>query len=176
MARTTKPKGMAPRIRPTGAAAAAASQPSTQPSTAASTPSKTVPAAKRSLDTTAKKKKTSEEAPPTPKRKRYRPGTVALREIRRYQKTYDVLLRKAPFARVVRDIAQNYTYLDEDGSEVSFRWQSSALMALQEASEAYLVGLFEDTNLLAIHAKRVTIMAKDMQLARRIRGLRDNFN
>jgi histone H3/H4 len=52
------------------------------------------------------------------------------------------------------------------------RFQSSAVLALQEAAEAYLVGLFEDTNLAAIHAKRVTIMPKDIQLARRIRGER----
>ncbi|CAO2638656.1 Histone H3.3 [Lemmus lemmus] len=84
---------------------------------------------------------------------RYRPGTVALREIRRYQKSTELLIRKLPFQRLVREI-------------------SAAIGALQEASEAYLVGLFEDTNLCAIHAKRVTIMPKDIQLARRIRGER----
>ena len=94
----------------------------------------------------------------------YRPGTVALREIRRYQKSTDLLLRKAPFQRFVREIAQDYK------SDV--RFQSTALLALQEASEAYLVGLFEDANLCTIHAKRVTIMPKDIQLARRIRGER----
>merc|ERR1711919_10528 len=83
---------------------------------------------------------------------RYRPGTVALREIRRYQKSTELLIRKLPFQRL--------------------RFQSAAIGALQEASEAYLVGLFEDTNLCAIHAKRVTIMPKDIQLARRIRGER----
>uniref|UniRef100_A0A8C5KTS7 Core Histone H2A/H2B/H3 domain-containing protein n=1 Tax=Jaculus jaculus TaxID=51337 RepID=A0A8C5KTS7_JACJA len=57
-------------------------------------------------------------------------------------------------------------------AKTDLRFQSSAVMALQEASEAYLVGLFEDTNLCAIHAKRVTIMPKDIQLARRIRGER----
>ena len=82
---------------------------------------------------------------------RYRPGTVALREI-----------RKLPFQRVVREIAGEY--------KSDLRFQSQAVLALQEAAEAYLVGLFEDTNLCAIHAKRVTIMPKDMQLARRIRG------
>ncbi|KAL9657474.1 hypothetical protein ABK040_016741 [Willaertia magna] len=80
---------------------------------------------------------------------RYKPGTVALREIRRYQK-------------LVREIAQDY--------KTDCRFQASAIEALQEASEAYMVGLFEDTNLCAIHAKRVTIMPKDMILARRIRG------
>ena len=95
---------------------------------------------------------------------RFRPGTVALREIRRYQKSTDLLIRKLPFQRLVREIAQEY--------KTDLRFQSAAVAALQEASEAYLVGLFEDTNLCAIHAKRVTIMPKDIQLARRIRGER----
>jgi histone H3 len=93
---------------------------------------------------------------------RFRPGTVALREIRRYQKSTDLLIRKAPFQRLIREIAQDF--------KTDLRFQSSAVLALQEASEAYLVGLFEDTNLCAIHAKRVTIMPRDIQLARRIRG------
>ena len=95
---------------------------------------------------------------------RYRPGTVALREIRKYQKSTELLIRKLPFQRLVREIAQDY--------KTDLRFQSSAVLALQEAAEAYLVGLFEDTNLCAIHAKRVTIMPKDIQLARRIRGER----
>lgn len=98
------------------------------------------------------------------KPKRYRPGTKALREIRKYQKTSDLLLRKLPFQRLVREIAQDYK---ED-----VRMQSTAILALQEAAEAYLVSLFEDTNLCAIHAKRVTIFKKDIDLARRIRGER----
>ncbi|KAH7415549.1 hypothetical protein KP509_14G051000 [Ceratopteris richardii] len=85
------------------------------------------------------------------KPRRYRPGTVALREIRKYQKSTELLIRRLPFQRLVREIAQD----------------------LKEAAEAYLVGLFEDTNLCAIHAKRVTIMPQDIQLARRIRGERD---
>ena len=93
---------------------------------------------------------------------RYRPGTVALREIRKFQKSTELLIRKLPFQRLVREIATEY--------KSDLRFQSQAVLALQEASEAYLVGLFEDTNLCAIHAKRVTIMPKDMQLARRIRG------
>eukprot|EP00834_Sanchytrium_tribonematis_P006076 NODE_417_length_7834_cov_0.489334.p5 type:complete len:139 gc:universal NODE_417_length_7834_cov_0.489334:3755-3339(-) len=93
---------------------------------------------------------------------RYRPGTVALREIRRYQKSTELLIRKLPFQRLVREIAQDF--------KTDLRFQSSAIGALQEASEAYLVGLFEDTNLAAIHAKRVTIQVKDVQLARRLRG------
>ena len=95
---------------------------------------------------------------------RYRPGTVALREIRRYQKSTELLIRKLPFQRLIREIAQDF--------KTDLRFQSSAVLALQEAAEAYLVGLFEDTNLCAIHAKRVTIMPKDIQLARRIRGER----
>ena len=95
---------------------------------------------------------------------RYRPGTVALREIRRYQKSTELLIRKLPFNRLVREIAQDF--------KTELRFQIQAIGALQEAAEAYLVGLFEDTNLCAIHAKRVTIMPKDIQLARRIRGER----
>jgi histone H3 len=98
------------------------------------------------------------------KKRRYRPGTVALREIRRYQKSTDLLIRKLPFQRLVREIASEF--------HPGLRFQATTILALQEASEAYLVGLFEDTNLCAIHARRVTIMPKDMQLARRIRGER----
>lgn len=93
---------------------------------------------------------------------RFRPGTVALREIRRYQKSTELLIRKLPFQRLVREIAQQF--------KSDLRFQASAIAAMQEAAEAYLVGIFEDTNLCAIHAKRVTIMPKDMELARRIRG------
>lgn len=95
---------------------------------------------------------------------RFKPGTVALREIRKYQKSTELLIRKLPFQRLVREIAQDF--------KTDLRFQGSAIAALQEAAEAYLVGLFEDTNLCAIHAKRVTIMPKDIQLARRIRGER----
>ena len=98
------------------------------------------------------------------KPRRYRPGTVALREIRRYQKSSELLIRRMPFQRLVREIAQTHNpYL---------QFQSGAILALQESVEAYLVGLLEDSNLCAIHAKIVTIMPKDMQLARRIRGER----
>jgi histone H3 len=101
---------------------------------------------------------------------RYRPGTVALREIRKYQNSTDLLIRKAPFQRLVREIAS--TIRDEQDKPNDLRFQSTAVLALQEAGEAYLVGLFEDSNLCAIHAKRVTLMPKDIQLARRIRGER----
>lgn len=96
--------------------------------------------------------------------RRHRPGARALQEIRRYQANSNLLIRRLPFQRLVREVVQDIN--------PKLRLQSHALAALQEASEAYLVGLFEDTNLCAIHAKRVTIMPKDIQLARRIRGER----
>ncbi|KAL8472166.1 hypothetical protein ACS0TY_028767 [Phlomoides rotata] len=83
-------------------------------------------------------------------------------EIRKYQKNTELLIRKVPFQRLVREISQDF--------RINLRFQSHAVLALQEAAEAYLVGLFEDTNLCAIHARRVTIMPKDIQLAHRIRG------
>ena len=95
---------------------------------------------------------------------RFRPGVMALREIRHYQKSSALLIRKLPFQRLVREIAQDF--------KTNLRFQSVAILCLQEAAEAYLVGLFEDTNLCAIHAKRVTITPKDLQLARPIRGER----
>ena len=100
----------------------------------------------------------------TKRKYRYRPGTLALREIRHYQKKTNLLIKRAPFARLVREIAQSFMQ--------ELRFQNSAIGALQEAAEAYLVGLFEDTNLCAIHAKRITIMPRDIQLARHIRGKR----
>ena len=93
---------------------------------------------------------------------RYRPGTVALREIRKYQKSTELLIRKAPFQRLVKEIAIDF--------KSDLQMQSTALLALQEASEAYLVRLFEDTNECAMHRERVTIMPKDMRLAQCIRG------
>lgn len=94
--------------------------------------------------------------------RKFRPGTQALREIRRYQKSSELLIRRLPFQRTVREIAQDM--------RADLKFQSAAMLALQEAAEAYLVGLFEDTNLIAIHGRRVTIMQRDLQLARRIRG------
>lgn len=96
-------------------------------------------------------------------RNRYRPGQLALREISKYQKNTELLMRKIPFQRLVREI----TY---DVDPKDYRFQASALLALQEAAEAYIVGLYEDTNLASIHAKRVTIMPKDIALSKRIRG------
>ena len=88
--------------------------------------------------------------------KKFRPGTTALKDIRHFQKSTALLIRKLPFQRLVREIAQDF--------KTDLRFQQAAIRALQEAAEAYLVGLFEDTNLCAIHAKRVTIMPKDVQL------------
>ncbi|XP_037109632.1 histone H3-like centromeric protein A isoform X2 [Syngnathus acus] len=101
--------------------------------------------------------------PMPPRRRRYRPGTKALMEIRKFQKSTELLIRKAPFSRLVREVCQSY-------GRSALRWQVFALMALQEAAEALLVLLFSDANLCAIHAKRVTIFPRDLQLGRRIRG------
>lgn len=132
-----------------------------------------------------------DDEPRTRKPRRYKPGTLALKEIRRYQKSTDLLMLKLPFSRLVRSlllplstdaphwprrpILMRFQVREIALSMVptngeSFRWQSQAIQALQESCEAFMVHLFEDTNLCAIHAKRVTIMQKDVQLARRIRG------
>ncbi|KAJ3243428.1 centromeric DNA-binding histone H3-like protein cse4 [Chytriomyces hyalinus] len=135
------------------------------------TPVKTTPAARlNKIISPPQSKRDTPAKAATPKRPhRYRPGTVALREIRKYQKSTDLLLRKLPFQRVVRDVVASFTQDYDDNS--TLRLQSSAILCLQEAAEAFLVHLFEDSNLCAIHAKRVTIMQKDIQLARRIRGV-----
>jgi len=106
------------------------------------------------------------KGPKGPKKTRYRPGTVALREIRKYQKSTELLIKKLPFQRLVKQLVRDMTppYMDP------YRFQSSALGALQEASEAYLVDLFGDANLCALHANRVTLLPKDLALAKRIRG------
>jgi len=108
----------------------------------------------------ATKKKVGKETVKRPRR--FRPGTVALREIRRYQRSTDLLLRKRPFGRLVRELAAWY--------RLDLRFQPAALGALQEAAEAYMVGLFEDTQLCALHARRVMITTRDLHLARRLRG------
>ncbi|TIA88290.1 hypothetical protein E3P99_02678 [Wallemia hederae] len=119
-------------------------------------------------------------------RKRYRPGTAALREIRKYQKSTDLLIQKLPFSRLVREIHEEFLNSGYRLEVFPARWQSSALLCLQEAAEAYLVHLFEDACVLfktgihgtdngssylcTLHAKRVTLMQQDIRLARRIRG------
>lgn len=98
------------------------------------------------------------------KRRRFRPGTVALREIRKYQRGTENLIPRAPFIRLVREIAFGTAL----GAKTDIRFQQGAIDALRESSEAYIVKLFEDTNELCIHAKRVTITLSDMRLARRL--------
>ena len=110
----------------------------------------------------SKSSKAKPSAPKDRKKPRFHAGTVALREIKRYQKSTDLLIPRAPFGRLVRDICSG---IDND-----LRFASQALLALQEATEAFLVGLFEDTALCAVHAKRQTVTKADMLLARRIRG------
>ena len=119
------------------------------------------------------KKSAKPKAKPKPKPKptkqvgtttlrRFLPGTVALRDIRRYQKGTEMLLRKLPFQRLVRELAQ----VEKEG----IRFQASAVLAMQEATESYMINLFADTCMCAIHGGRVTIMPRDIQLARRLRG------
>lgn len=113
--------------------------------------------------TSAKRPKGTET---TAKRsRRYRPGERALQEIRIYQKSTDLLIPKLPFARLVRELTIRFW---PDGERI--RYTMEALLALQQATEAYIVGIFEDSFLCAVHAKRVTLQVKDIQLARRIRG------
>ena len=99
------------------------------------------------------------------KPRRFRPGTVALREIRKYQKSTELLIRKLPFQRLVREVATKMC--------PSLRFQSTAILALQEASESFLVTMFEDVNVCCLHAGRVTIQVKDMWLWNRM--IRGNF-
>lgn len=101
----------------------------------------------------------------SPKKRRFRPGQKALKEIRHFQKTTNLLIRKLPFSRVVREIAMEVV-----GPSQTMMWKATAIMALQEAAEAYLILLFEDALLCAIHAKRVTVTPKDIWLAQRLRG------
>ncbi|XP_045436567.1 histone H3-like centromeric protein A [Pipistrellus kuhlii] len=108
-----------------------------------------------------------------PARPSHRPsarrGHLILKEIRNLQKSTHLLLRKMPFCRLVREICVKFT------RGVDFNWQAHALLALQEAAEAFLVHLFEDAYLLSLHAGRVTLFPKDVQLARRIRGIQEGL-
>ncbi|XP_070780820.1 histone H3-like centromeric protein A [Enoplosus armatus] len=130
-------------------------------------PPQPAPGTSGSTPRSPRRSRVSRQPPVTPKKRRFRPGTRALMEIRKYQKSTDLLLRKGPFSRLVREVCQNF-------SREALRWQVYALLALQEAAEAFLVMLFSDANLCAIHAKRVTVFPRDIQLARRIRGV-DNL-
>ena len=139
---------------------------------------KSVPGARRRKQ--AKPKKTSSERVPrfngpvgygglkVPKRNR--PGVVALREIRKYQKSTDLLLRKAPFLRICKEIVDSIERRRRETTS-QLRFQASAVEALRESSESYLVAFFQETQLAAIHAKRVTIMPKDVGLWRRVKGV-----
>ncbi|KAI3449258.1 hypothetical protein Pfo_005923 [Paulownia fortunei] len=146
MARTKQRARKSPRRRTSGAG----------PST--STPQQS--SVRRSPRTTAPPSRRDGQAP---KKRRNRPGTVALREIRKYQKSWNLLIPAAPFIRTVREITFQY-------APSIARWQAEALVALQEAAEDYIVQLFEEAMLCAIHAKRVTLMKKDFELARRMGG------
>lgn len=99
---------------------------------------------------------------------RFRPGTVALRDIRKYQKSVDLLMRKAPFQRLVREVTQQI--------HPDLRFERGAIAALQEAVEAYLISLFGHTQIIAIRCKRVTIMPQDMAVVRYIRGEAPNLD
>ncbi|XP_072490051.1 histone H3-like centromeric protein A isoform X1 [Notamacropus eugenii] len=127
---------------------------------------------KRATTPSQPRASTSAAPPPaSPRRRRFpvRRGHRILREIRQLQKSTNLLIRRAPFGRLVREICLRYT------RGVDFYWQSQALLALQEAAEAFITHLFEDAYLLSIHARRVTLYPKDIQLARRIRGLQEGL-
>uniref|UniRef100_A0A915AQF2 Histone H2A/H2B/H3 domain-containing protein n=1 Tax=Parascaris univalens TaxID=6257 RepID=A0A915AQF2_PARUN len=96
------------------------------------------------------------------RKRHYRPGVKALREIREFQKTTELLIRRAPFGRLIREITMQLA------PKSDLRYQLAALGALQEAAEAFLVQLFEKSFLCTIHARRVTLMPRDMQLVLRI--------
>ncbi|XWS46198.1 hypothetical protein CRYUN_Cryun14cG0044200 [Craigia yunnanensis] len=134
---------------------------------AAASPSTTSP--KTSSARFGRPRKTGGQATPSQgtskKPHRFRPGTRALQEIRKYQRTSKPLIPAASFIREVRAISYQLA------PEIT-RWQAEALVAIQEAAEDYLVQLFGDAMLCAIHAKRVTLMKKDIQLARRLGGMR----
>lgn len=120
-------------------------------------------APRKHLATKAARKSTAPAVSGSVKRpQRYKAGTIALREIRRYQKSTELLIRKQPFQRMARSISQEF--------KPDSRFQGSALASLQEATEAFIIGLFEDANDCAIHGRRVTVMPRDIQLAMKIRG------
>jgi histone H3 len=96
---------------------------------------------------------------------RWCPGTLAAREIRKFQKTTDILIRKAPFQRLLREIVQDMSRKSD------LRMQSTALLALQEAAEYFMVDVFNNTNLCLQHSKHKTIMHKDLVLAFCIQGI-----
>ena len=116
------------------------------------------------------KKPTNNRPPKGSVRKpyRFRPGTTALRQIRKYQKSTELLIRKLPFQRLVKEVVQK---MFKD----NYRFQSTALLALQEASESFLVTMFEQCNYIAIHGKRVTVQKKDILLWKRLHDFGSRF-
>jgi histone H3 len=121
-------------------------------------------AVKRALGQKKAKKSATGGASGMKKSFRWRPGTVALREVRKLQKSTDSLIAKAPFSRLVREVAESH--------KAGLRFQASAVAAIQEATESYVVSLLSDSNLAALHSGRVTAMPRDLQLVRRLRGER----
>lgn len=119
--------------------------------------------AKRALGS-KKAKKASSGSSGMKKSFRWRPGTVALRQVKAAQKGTSLLVQKAPFARLVREVAETH--------KAGLRFQSSAIAAIQESTEAFVISLLSDSNLTALHAGRVTAMPRDLQLVRRLRGER----
>jgi histone H3/H4 len=142
-------------------------------STSSSAQQSTKPRAKKAarkpkLSTTTSTPTTAQQQVPAEgkvKRKyKYRPGTKALREVRRYQRTTDPCIPLAPIARLVKELTQ------EMYPTKTINFQANAIQAIRQSAEAHIVTLMEDANLCAIHAKRITITPKDILLARRIRG------
>lgn len=141
-------------------------QPSKTSISSSTTRTKSIPrpniSPKREKDTRSLSKKREDMI-----QRRFRPGEKALTQIRKYKKVTHLNIRKLPFQRLVRDIANRIN------PELSFRWTPNALEVLQSVAEDYLINLFEDSYQCALHAKRTTLMSKDMSLARRIRGITD---
>ena len=112
-----------------------------------------------------RKKEYAKQKGESGKKRRYHPGALALVEIRKYQKSTENLIPRLPFRRLVKEIVRN--------EKSDIKMQETAFQALQEAAETYLVQLLDDANLCALHARRITLMPRDIQLARRIRGERE---
>ncbi|XP_034966156.2 histone H3-like centromeric protein A [Zootoca vivipara] len=162
------PSRRAPSTPPSGRGRRPSTPPSRgSPSTPSSGPGRhpgTSPRRGRSPQASPRRAPPAEQAR-RPRRRRYRPGQRAMLEIRKYQKSTSLLIPKLPFARMVREVCLDFT------RGVDVLWQGTALLALQEATEAFLVYLLEDAYLCTIHGKRVTLQPKDIHLARRIRGI-----
>ena len=129
---------------------------------------KTVAAKTARKTVSAKAARTAPTTGGVKKPHRYRPGTVALREIHRYQKSTNLMIPKMPYVKLLREITQDQCKQPKDGND--YRWQGAAILATQTAAEDYLTVQLEDANVCALHSKRVTVMPKDIQLVRRIKG------